>query len=155
MANAEPGRLNGIPITGWVLGTIAKMTRERPDDRTAWARCWYRTYRELGGRSQATGSKGCPRAAAYGLWVLGRIPQSGRPRLNWPVSRVFEELGRNAAYAVIAADLSKSGPAQSVQDMWPAVRLEFRRHSGEEAAISEQGEVRMALALRAEGLVSD
>lgn len=155
LRNAEPGRLNGILIKDWVLGTIARMTREHSDERSAWARCWYGAYHDLGGRSQASGNKGCPRAAAYGLWVLGRISQSGRPPLAWPVPRVREELGRNAAYAVIAADLAKVSPALSVQDVWPAVRLEFQRHCGEQAAISEQGEVKIALALRAARLLSD
>jgi len=123
-------------------------------DRTDWTRCWYETYRELGGRSKASGNKACPRAAAYGLWFLGRISQGGRPRLNWPVSRVVEELGRNAAYAVIAAELYLEEPGRSLQETWQAVRLEFRRQTGEEAARSEQGEVRVTLALSADGCLS-
>jgi len=123
---SEPSRLYGIPITEWVLRTSAKMNTPRSsNERSTWALAWYETYQELGGRNKASGTKGCPRAAAYGLWFLGRLPHSSRPHLDWPVLHVTEELGRNAAYAVIAANLCRDEPARALKETWEAVRLEF------------------------------
>lgn len=91
MAIGKEGRLYGIAVGDWVLGTIAKM---KGTERNDWAQFWRATYQELGGGSNAVGDKGCPRAGAYGLWYLGRIRKAGRPRLNWPLPRVVKELGR-------------------------------------------------------------
>ena len=65
------------------------------------------------------GEKGCPRAAGYGLWFLGRLVGGGRAVQNWPIDRVNKDLGKNAAYAIIAVDLLASGAKPSHQELWP------------------------------------
>jgi Ethanolamine utilization protein EutJ (predicted chaperonin) len=59
---------------------------------------------------------------------------------------VAAELGRNAAYAVIAADLCVVKPSRSLDDTWKAVGVEFRKHTGKVPAGTEQGEVKVAMA---------
>jgi len=153
VATGEDGSLYRIPIVDWVLRTSAKMKQKASEERTDWRQFWSVTYRELGGQRSTCGDKPCPRAAAYGLWFLGRIPGSGRPRLNWTVPAVREQLGKNATYAVIAADLYAKAPKQSPRDTWQAVHREFEKQTGEEAG-SEQGAVKVAMALAAQGLLS-
>ena len=144
---ADANTPNGIPVARWVGGTIQKMVRARTVERRDWARFWFDTYRELGGTSRTSGTKGCPRSAAYGLWFLGRVAGADRPRLCWPLQRVMDELGRNAAYAILAMDFASEARGELTQT-WQQVQQEFRKSTGKEPARSEQGEVRLALALR-------
>lgn len=150
MATTKRGELNGVPATGWVRNTIARMNLQGSTRRADWARLWLQSYRELGGRSDSSGNKGCPRAAAYGLWLLGRVRDSGRPRQNWPVPQIVKELGKNAAYAVIAADLCASGFVGSAKEIWEAARDEFRKQAHQEPAASEQDEVKLTMILFSE-----
>ena len=101
--------LNRIPVTPWVSGTVARILRTGRDDAQTWNDCWYDAYVALGGRSKESGNKGCPRAAARGLWLLGRLRDGQRPLLSWNVAEVYRELGKNAAYASITADLLGAG----------------------------------------------
>jgi len=105
------------------------------------------TYQELGGRRDSVGRKGCPRAGTYGLWFLGRLARGGRPVLKWSLQRVNSELGKNATYAIIAADLLSEGIAISREQLWKAVQNVYFREIGERAATTEQGEVTVALIL--------
>jgi hypothetical protein len=139
--------LHKIPVTPWVLGTVEKMHQAGTSEVTAWNRYWLQTYRELGGQSHQSGSKGCPRAAAYGLWMLGRLRGGGRATQVWTVDRVKRELGKNAAYAVIAADLLAQGATTSLGELWPIVQAQYTAHTSDEPAGSEQGEVKMVIAL--------
>jgi hypothetical protein len=149
-----PSKLFGIDVGEWVLGTSAKMRGANSAERSDWNRYWYETYRELGGGSEESGKKGCPCAGAYGLWFLGRTPRSGRPHLGWSVSQVRERLGKNAAYAVIAAKAHRANSQLSPRERWAVVRATFEREAGGRAAGCDQGEVRVAVALSEEGLLS-
>lgn len=142
--------LNKIPLTPWVLGTVAKMNRARTTDRRDWNRFWSQTYQELGGQSDESGAKGCPRAAGYGLWLLGRLARGGRPLQKWPVHRVDNELGKNVAYSVIAADLLACRADPSPQRLWPAVQAQYIQHTRRNPAATEQGGVKVAVILFAE-----
>src|SRR5919198_569298 len=110
--------LNKMPVRSWVFRTVHKMRRARATDVSAWVRFWRQAYDELGGRSSKVASKGCPRAGAYGLWFLGRLLSGGRAYQVWPISRIDTELGKNAAYAVIAADLLSQGAEMSRAQLW-------------------------------------
>ena len=57
------GRFLGVDLSRWVYGTIEKASRG-----DGWDDAWERTYREIGGRSESTGRKGCPKAAAATLY---------------------------------------------------------------------------------------
>jgi hypothetical protein len=143
-------RLNKILVTPWVLGTVNKMSRSGAADKLAWNDSWIQTYRELGGQSEESGNKPCPRAGVYGLWFFGRLRDGGRPILDfWTVDRTNQQLGRNknAAYSIIAADLLIQGAAPSAKTLWPAIQAEYVKHTGHEPAVSEQGEIRMVVGL--------
>lgn len=139
--------LNKIPVTPWVCGTAEKMRKADTESVSNWNRYWLETYHELGGASGQSGSKGCPRAAAYGLWYLGRVQESGRAARRLTVHGVRRDFGKNAAYAVIAADLLEQGASPSAASLWPLVQARFSELTGEVPADSEQGEIKLVVAL--------
>lgn len=74
---------------------------------------------------------------------VGRLECGSRPVHVWPARRVEKELGKNAAYAVIAADLLTEGIEESLRDLWPLVRTRYQQITGREPATTEQDEVRL------------
>ena len=145
--------LYGLPVSDWALRTALGMEATHATDTSTWAKHWADSYWALGGRS-SSGSKGCPRSAAYALWYLGWLKGSARPPLDWPIQRIAGHLGKNAAYAVIAAQaLTRQGFAQSHSALWERVRSEFQRETGQTAAQSEQGAVKVAIRLFTDGVL--
>ena len=143
--------LYGIPISAWVLDTAQAMDAAHAPDEAAWRKHWADSYRALGGRT-TSGSKGCPRSAAYALWYLGWLKGSTRPLLHWPVDRIQDRFGKNAAYAVIAARLlTRERFAGFHSALWQRVRQDFRRETRGSPAESDQGAVKLALGLFLEG----
>ena len=61
-------RFCNISLKDWVLGTIKKVERG-----AKWNCAWLKTYFELGGESELSGSKSCPMKGAETLYLLGRI----------------------------------------------------------------------------------
>lgn len=143
--------LNKIPVSAWVLSTAERMEAAAVEDRGSWSSFWVETYDALGGAS-SSGGKPCPKCAAYGLWYLGWLKGSKRPSLGWSVSEIREKLGKNAAYAAIVFRLLRQGARpQPVDQLWESVRREFKRETGETAANTEQGAVKLAMGLFLEG----
>jgi len=142
-----------IPLVLWVIGTIKKMKKAGKDDFKTWSNYWFRTYKDLGGKSDSSGSKGCPKYATYGLWRLGHISKSGKPFQNWALERVNEELGKNAAYAVLALDLleRKRSEKYTESKLWAEVQEQYQKKFGESPAKSEQGAIKIARGLFEEG----
>jgi len=141
-----------VPVSAWVSGTAAKMEAAGMEDRKTWSRYWVEFYRALGGTSSSTGTKGCPRCAAYALWYLGWLKGSKRPILSWSINEIRDKLGKNAAYAAIAFRLLRQGARpKPVDQLWKSVRREFNRETGETAASTEQGAVKLAMGLFFEG----
>jgi hypothetical protein len=142
------GVLFGIPLTRWVRGTIEKMNGVGKRDVQSWSDYWLKTYYELGGRSEASGSKGCPQHAAYGLWRLGRIKGTNLPYQRMAVNHIYQEYGNNAAYAILALELLENKQtAESKAGLWRQVQNLFRIRVHEEPATSQQGAVTVALTL--------
>ena len=139
--------LNRIPVTSWVLGTAEKMREANTEAVSDWNRFWLKTYQELGGCSGESGSKGCPKAAAFALWFLGWLREGGRTLLSWAVPQINQDLGKNAAYVVIAAELLEKGASPATKQLWPLVQARYQEYTGQEAADSEQGEIRLVVAL--------
>jgi len=140
-----------VPISRWVLATAQAMDAAHTTDAAAWRAHWAESYTALGGHT-TSGTKGCPRSAAYALWYLGWLKGAMRPHQDWPSARIHRRLGKNAAYAVIAARLLTRGTvAPFHSSLWPRVRDEFRRQTGESAANSDQGAAKVALLLFLDG----
>ena len=149
----DPGRLSGIDIVGWVTRTVEKVERAAQSDPAAWAAAWLEAYRELGGQHASVGRKGCPRRAAYGLWLLGRLKTS-RPQLSPKGAReILEALGRNATYAALAADVCVGNAEITTDEAWEIVKRRFRKDTGEKPTEVEQGQVKIAWALANAGLL--
>lgn len=143
----RPAILNKIEITKWVQGTARKMESSGREDRANWNETWLDNYRKLGGRARTTGNKPCPMAAGYGIWYLGLLAGTSRKRQSWTVARVNQELGKNAAYGVIAIDLLSGGSAPDVDSLWRLIQERFEKLTGEVAAINEQGEIKLIIGL--------
>ena len=148
-----PTVLFNISLVRWVRGTIEQMNAAGKDDIESWGNYWFQTYKDLGGTSDTSGSKGCPQHAAYGLWRLGRISNSGMAFQNWTLERVNKELGKNAAYAVLALDLLESKHEWSKTDLWSKVQESYQQKIGEQSAKSEQGAIKISLGLFTEGQI--
>jgi hypothetical protein len=149
-----PGVLFKIPLTRWIRGTIDKMKGFGKSDTQSWSHYWLETYKELGGQSVESGSKGCPQHAAYGLWRLGRITETNIPYQHKAINSINQEFGKNAAYAVIALDLlEKQQAARDNAALWIQVQDLYRRTIHEEPAKSQQGVVALAVILFEEGQI--
>ncbi len=146
-----PTVLFNIPLVHWVQRTIERMNAAGKDDFETWSNYWFQTYRELGGTSDNSGSKECPKHAAYGLWRLGRISNSGKAFQNWTLERVNKEFGKNAAYAVLALNLLESKRDCSKTELWSKVQESYCQKIGGPSANSEQGAIRISLGLFSEG----
>jgi len=151
------GVLFGIPLTRWIRGTIEKMNKAGRRDIQSWSDYWLKTYYELGGRSEASGSKGCPLHAAYGLWRLGRIKETNIPYQLMAINHINQEYGNNAAYAILALDLlGKKQAAETKAGLWRQVQDLYRIRVHQEPAHSQQGSINVALTSFEEGqIVSD
>lgn len=149
-----PTLLFKIPLTRWIRKTIERMDVAGKDDIKTWSISWFKTYTELGGTSGSSGSKGCPKHAAYGLWYLGRIVNSGRDFQKWPLDKINKKLGKNVVYAVLALDLLEYETYRSEVRLWAKVQELYQQKFGEQPARSEQGAVRIALGLFAEGQIA-
>lgn len=137
-----------IPILPWVQETVKKMNTHGNEAPEIWSNCWYDTYEKLGGKSKNSGTKGCPMCAAYGLWYLGRVVDSVQTCKDWEITRINHELGKNAAYAVLSLEiLRQQGGTTSRQALWAEVRKLYQQKLNEEAAKSEQGQIKITLAL--------
>ncbi len=148
-----PTVLFNIPLVDWVQRTIARMNAAGKDDFETWSNYWSQIYKDLGGTSDNSGSKECPKHAAYGLWRLGRISNSGKAFQDWTLEKVNKELGKNAAYAVLALDLLESKRNWSKTELWSKVQESYQQKIGEPSAKSEQGAIRIALGLFTEGQI--
>ena len=148
-----PTILFNIPLVHWVQRTIEQMNATGKDDFQTWSKYWFQTYKDLGGISDESGSKKCPQHAAYGLWRLGRISNSGKAFQNWTLERINEELGKNAAYAVLALDLLESKSGWSKTELWSKVQESYQQKIGKPSAKSEQGAIGISLGLFTEGQI--
>ena len=136
-----------VDALDWVYGTIEKVQRG-----VAWSAAWRETYREVGGRSDESGRKGCPMAAARTLYEFGRIRDGGMPFLEcdivdlWPCSR-------NGTYAMLAIRLLRDDPALGKARLWRGIQEAVRRETGDEPALSNQGGPTLAFLLWGEGVI--
>ncbi|QSJ17902.1 hypothetical protein JYQ62_03300 [Nostoc sp. UHCC 0702] len=137
-----------IPIVPWVQETMQKMNVYENEALEIWSDYWYDTYKQLGGKSKNSGTKGCPRCAAYGLWYLGRLVDSVQTYKGWEITKIKHELGKNAAYTVLSLEILQQQVGNTnTQALWSSVRELYQQRLNEEAAKSEQGQIKIALAL--------
>jgi len=142
------GVLFGIPLTRWIRETVDKMNRAGRRDIHSWSVYWLETYYELGGQSEASGSKGCPMHAAYGLWRLGRIKDTNIPYQLVEITHINQEYGNNAAYAILALGiLENKQAAASKAGLWRQVQDLYKIRIHQEPAISQQGAITVTTAL--------
>ncbi|MBD2500431.1 DUF6979 family protein [Anabaena azotica] len=142
--------LFGIPIIPWFQETMNAMPIHGEGTRKIWNNCWYEAYKKLGGEKESCGTKGCPKNAAYGLWYLGRIVDSGRTCKYLDIIEINNNklLGPNAAYAVLYLEmLQQKGDNTTTKILWSDVREVYQQRLNKEAAKSKNGQMEIALAL--------
>ena len=155
-----PVLLYKIPLTQWIRTTNDKMNTSGNEDSVSRGDYWVRTYKDFGGRSDTSGSKGCPKLAAYGLWRLGRISNTGRAFEAWSLEQIYNELGKNATYAVLALECLEGMQTGKILNgdrsrgtLWAQVQQAYLNKLAKVPAQTEQGAVRVALALFTEGQI--
>ena len=134
--------------------TAEKMQVNSSDEKQRWNEYWLEAYFSLGGTKSNTGSKPCPKAAAYGLWYLGRIVGSNRTKLKWSIEQIRKHLGKNAAYAEMAIGLLEQKDYGSVHALWQEVQFLYQQKLSEKPAHSEQGEIALTMLLYKAGLIT-
>ncbi len=75
-----------------ILKTIKKMNSVGAHSAREWGKAWRKSYFELGGTSLKSASKGCPKAAAFGLWKLGLIQSAGLPLRSMSITEFIKPL---------------------------------------------------------------
>ncbi len=145
---ATPGTFLSVDLKSWVFGTIKKVQQG-----TDWNNAWQKTYRELGGKSDESGKKGCPMNGTKTLYLLGRINGSNMPYKNPPLHDVWESYSRNGVYAILALEILSRNPSISLNDLWSRIQERVREELGEEPALSNQGGPTVAYKLWNLGLI--
>ena len=121
-----------VDLVDWVYGTIEKHRRG-----VSWEAAWGETYREIGGSSEASGKKGCPRVAAKTLYEFGRLKNGGLPYRDCEISELWRH-SKNGTYAILATRLLCANPHLSKASLWREIQ-EAVREAGHEPACSNQG----------------
>ena len=138
-----------IDLEKWVYGTIDKYRRGQP-----WNDAWLATYRELGGQSNNSGQKGCPRAAAETLYEFGRLKNTDRPFKRYDISEQWHRR-KNGTYAIIAIRLLRHNTTLSLTELWSEIKKTVRATTGDKPARSNQGGPTLAYQLWHAELIED
>ena len=136
-----------VDALDWVYGTIEKVQRG-----TTWSAAWRATYREIGGRSDESGRKGCPMAAARTLYEFGRIRDTGMPFLECDIVDLWRR-SRNGTYAMLAIRLLRDDSAPRQAPLWNRIQDAVRLETGDEPAVSNQGGPTLAFLLWRQGVI--
>ena len=124
-----------IDLEKWVCGTI-----DRHRHGLSWPQAWIATYRSLGGGSEASGTKSCPRRAAETIYRFGRLRNASVPCSDCDMSELWHRTGnRNGAYAMLAARLLCANPDLDRTALCREVREAVRREAGGKPARTDQG----------------
>ena len=134
-----------INLWDWINKTIAKINPNCT--KKEWDDAWLETYFNIGDKSHNSGTKDCPKNAAYCLYKLGRIKGTNIPYKTKSYLDIFNKYGRNALYAIIAYDLLKDNRTLALNDLWQKVRNIYKKEIGKEAAKSNQGAVTVTFKL--------
>ena len=89
-----------INAVNWVKGTVTKVK----DRKMAWNDAWYETYCELGGKSESSGKKPCPKNAARVLYETGRLSDTDLDVKSCSLRHIWKTDSRNGAYALMAVN---------------------------------------------------
>jgi len=122
-----------VDLLDWIEGTIKKFEAGQ-----AWNSAWRQTYSEIGGRSEESGKKVCPMAAARTLYEMGRITSYGKAK-TLPLSQVIEGYSKNGAYAIAAVEYLQKNPNINSTALWKEIQRRIRSETGVEPAGSNQG----------------
>jgi hypothetical protein len=151
-----------INYVQWVTKTISKMNEYQQEDFEYWRNYWEDNEEIKKNNTHETLIKRCPKYAAYGLWYLGYIADSGRKFQNWTIEDMkFRDirsnkklgrkkvLGKNAVYAVLALRILKNCQGNiNHRDLWLKVKENYLQLCmGDKIATGDQGAARMAMQL--------
>ena len=146
-------KLFHIQAKDWVVKTAEKMMGNNRQDKGSWNTFWEETYFELGGNKSSIACKGCPKNAAYTLWYLGRIKNTGRDRVDISVNEVTEKFSKNGAYAMLGQEILNNNPNLDKVSLFEEIQNEFKKQTTENPTESDQGGSTLTWILFNEGLL--
>ena len=129
----------------WINGTIAKVKAECI--KREWDAAWLKTYKELGGKSQKSGKKGCPKNAAFCLFKLDRIKESNMHFETLTYQEIQAQYGPNGVYAIMAIEFLQADPSLNLNSLWKKVQDKYRKEIMKTPAKSNQGAATVAFKL--------
>ena len=138
-----------VDLEKWVDGTI-----EKHENGESWNHAWFATYCNIGGQSEQSGEKACPKVAANTLYRFGRIKNSGVRFKPCERSRVWP-CYKNGTYAILATRMLRDDRDLSKASLWKEVRRAVLVLGNDELAGSDQGASRLAFQLGHLGLIVD
>ena len=134
-----------LNLGDWIIGTIGKI--REPYVKKEWNKAWFKTYKELGGESQNSGKKGCPKNAAFCLFKLDRIKESNMHFETLTYQEIQAQYGPNGVYAIMAIDILQAEPSLDLNSLWKKVQEKYKKEIRKKPAISNQGAVTVAFKL--------
>ena len=123
-----------VNLKEWVLGTINLVEQGRE-----WSDAWESGYYDLGGISENSGVKECPKNGAKTLYLLGRIKGGTRPYLSPSLHEVWHNYSKNGAYAILAIDCLARNPNIRLKDLWQDIRRKIIVDLHEQPATNNAG----------------
>lgn len=139
----------GLDIESWIKATIQKA-----QCGSDWDKAWIEAYVELGGSSENSGNKSCPKNAARVLYETGRIKNSGQAFVDISLPYVWQYDSKNGVYALLAIDELQKNPEITYQDLVSAVHDQSNKIFGI-APASDQGAIKITYKLYNIGLIAN
>ena len=134
-----------LNLWDWIRGTIDKI--HEPYAKEEWNKAWVQTYKELGVKSQKSGKKGCPKKAAYCLFMMGRIKGGNKPFELLTYQDIMDKYGPNGVYAIMTIDILQAEQSLNLNLLWKEVQDKYKKEIRKNPAKSNQGAATVAFKL--------
>ena len=134
-----------VNIEKWIYGTIDKVQCD-----WEWNEAWKKTYWEIGGQSEESAIKNCPKNGAKTLYELGRIINSKFAYQDVTPQYVRNNHGKNGVYSFLALRILSESEGKSqieLSDLWDNVKRDYLEELDEEPANSNNGATTVAYKL--------
>ncbi len=130
-----------VDLVDWVTGTICKV-----QNNENWNKAWLDTYFELGGKSEGSGKKSCPKNAARVLYQYGRIKGKIKPYKIFLFQDAKDTDSVNGIYALMAVEELKLNSNLDLKSLINSVHINFRKQFGS-APNTDQGAIALTYKL--------
>ncbi len=131
----------GVNLEDWLIGTISKVKNNEN-----WNKAWLKTYQELGGKSEDSGKKSCPKNAARVLYQSGRIQGQNKPfkKVSFQDIKINDSV--NGVYALMAIEELKQDGNINLNSLVKSVHDNFSKLFGS-SPNTDQGAIKLTYKL--------